>query len=69
MRTEFVSAGAVGVFGLVLMAMNIPICSNICFVDNFFELFLPKEWERKAGGLPLICVALGLAAHAARNRY
>lgn len=48
------------------MAMNILICSNICFIDDFFEIFLSKRWERKAGGLPLICLAFALALHGAR---
>lgn len=68
MRSELILAVAVGVAGLMLMATNTPICSNNCFIDDFFELFLPRNWEKKAGGPPLILMAIGLALHSAWNR-
>lgn len=47
MRIEFVFAAVVAGSGVFLMAMNILICSNICFIDDFFKFFFQSVGREK----------------------
>lgn len=64
-----VGIGLVGVLvGLAQMVSALQMCRTSCWVDDVFRLFLPKDYEFLAGGLPTFIIGIAIFAHAIWKR-
>lgn len=50
--------------GAVLMMSGKQMCRTSCWADNLFKIFLPKNYEHLAGGMPWVAMGIAIAAYA-----
>lgn len=61
MRKFGIGVGIVAVLlGVFLMLTGQRMCRTSCWIDGLFKLFLPKDYEYLAGGLPSFFIGVAI---------